>query len=311
MASSAVLIIKLGALGDFVQALGPLKAIRDHHPDARITLLTTAPYEELARVSGYVDDIWLDERPRFLQIGKWLRLRNRLLAGQFQRVYDLQTSDRSSFYYRLFVGASKPEWSGIARVCSHPHDNPDRDSMHTQDRQREQLAMAGIKAVPATDLSWAVADLSQFSLPDAFGLLVPGGAAHRPDKRWPIENYGHLAAELVARGITPVVLGTAAETDLARTIKNVAPETIDLTGKTRLLEIAALSAKARVAIGNDTGPMHMAAMAGCPSVVLFSKTSDPALCAPRGEQTAIVQQDNLSDLTVGAVLNLPLFCDID
>ena len=45
-----ILIIKLGALGDFIQALGPMKSIRDHHPGTHITLLTTHHYEELALV---------------------------------------------------------------------------------------------------------------------------------------------------------------------------------------------------------------------------------------------------------------------
>lgn len=307
MSSAAILVIKLGALGDFIQAFSPMNAIRDHHPEARITLLTTAPFEELARASGYADDIWLDERPRLLQISKWLKLRKCLRAGQFQRVYDLQTSDRSSSYFRLFASSRKPEWSGIARGCSHPHNNPERDLMHTQDRQREQLAMAGINTTPATDLSWARADLSRFGLPASFGLLAPGGAAHRPAKRWPVENFGRLAAKMMARGMTPVVVGSSEETGLARAIKEQAPSAIDLTGQTRLLDIAAICVQASAAVGNDTGPMHMAAAAGCPSIVLFSNASDPALCAPRGKQSTILQRDNLADLTPDEVLNVPPF----
>ena len=147
--TSAILIIKLGALGDFIQALGPMKAIREHHPTALITLLTTPAFESLARQSGYVDKIWLDERPRIYQIRKGLALRQRLRSGNFDRVYDLQTSDRSSAYFRLFASDAKPKWSGIAKGCSHPHANPDRNHMHTQDRQREQLQMAGRLTRPA------------------------------------------------------------------------------------------------------------------------------------------------------------------
>ncbi len=50
-AAPRILVIKLGALGDFVQALGPAAAIRRHHRDAEITLLTTAPYAELGRAA--------------------------------------------------------------------------------------------------------------------------------------------------------------------------------------------------------------------------------------------------------------------
>ncbi len=65
MSDSQILVIKLGALGDFVQALGPMRAIRDHHPDSEITLLTTAPFEDLAWASKTIDQIWIDKRPRF------------------------------------------------------------------------------------------------------------------------------------------------------------------------------------------------------------------------------------------------------
>lgn len=297
-----ILVIKLGALGDFVQALGPMKAIRDHHPDAHITLLTTKPLLELAAACDLVDEIWLDDRPRFYQIGKWLALRARLQAGHFEKVYDLQTSDRSSAYFSLFPANQKPEWSGIAKGCSHPHANPGRDLMHTQDRQREQLAMAGIDQVAAADLKDIKADLSQFQLPTRFGLLVPGGAPHRPAKRWPAERYAELAADLNRQGITPVVLGSAPEKKLAEKIVSAVPEAIDLVQKTSLPQICALAAKAEIAIGNDTGPMHIAAAAGCPSVVLFSNESDPKLCAPKGDKTAILIRNDLADLALDAVL---------
>ena len=178
--AAPILVIKLGALGDMVQALGPFAAIRRHHEGAPLTLLTTAPYVELAGASGFFDAIWIDERPRGLALGKWLALRARLRGGRFARVYDLQTSERSSLYFRLFWPGPFPEWSGIAGGCSHPHANPERDSLHTVERQAEQLRMAGIDAVPAPDLSWAEADLDRFDLPARFALLAPGGAPHRP-----------------------------------------------------------------------------------------------------------------------------------
>ncbi|MBT3306795.1 MAG: glycosyltransferase family 9 protein, partial [Alphaproteobacteria bacterium] len=206
----AILVIKLGALGDFVQALGPFAAIRHHHADTRIILLTTTAYRELAEASRFFDDVWTGGRPSGLDIGGWLVLRRRMRGGGVERVYDLQTSDRSSFYRNLFWPAAAPEWSGIARGCSHPHTNPDRDVMHTVERQAEQLSQAGIAKVPPVDLAgpeWK-SDVSRFELKDRFILLAPGGAAHRPEKRWPSGNFVALAKALVERGITPVCVGT-------------------------------------------------------------------------------------------------------
>ena len=59
-----ILVIKLGALGDMVQAFGPFQAIRRHHGHAHITLLTTAPFAEFAMATGWFDEVWVDARPR-------------------------------------------------------------------------------------------------------------------------------------------------------------------------------------------------------------------------------------------------------
>jgi len=289
-----ILVIKLGALGDFVQALGPFAAIRARFPDASITLLTTRPFVGLARACPWFDEVWIDDKPRFWQVRRLLSLRRRLRGGGFDRVYDLQTSDRSSSYFRLIGG--DVEWSGIARSCSHPHANPNRDRMHTIERQREQLAMADIPEVPPPDLSWVAAGTAaDFGLSAPFVLLCPGGAAHRPAKRWPAERFGAVAARLAKRGLTPVLIGTTAEAEAIATIRALCPQAVDLAGRTGFLDILGLGRAAAAALGNDTGPMHLIAAAGCPSVVLFSGDSNPDLCAPRGRVT-ILRRPVLADL---------------
>lgn len=297
-----ILVIKLGALGDFVQALGPMAAIRRHHDDARVTLLTTAPFEDFAGASGLFDEIWTCGRPGAMDIGGWLGLRRRLCDGGFGRVYDLQTSDRSSFYTRLFWPGRKPEWSGIAKGCSHPHANPKRDFMHTLERQAEQLAVAGIANVPQPDLAWATVDISHFGLGERFALLVPGGAAHRPAKRWPPERFGDLARALADKGIEPVLLGSAAEAGIMAAVGAAAAGCRDLGGQTSLLDLAALGRGAVLSVGNDTGPMHLIAAVDCRSVVLYSDESDPALCAQRGSAVSILERRQLTDLSAGEVL---------
>ncbi len=297
-----ILVIKLGALGDMVQAEGPFQAIRRHHGRAHITLLTTLPFVDFARATGCFDDVWVDARPRGLDLGGWLDLRRRLRGGRFHRVYDLQTSDRSSLYFRLMLPGRRPEWSGIAPGCSYPHANPRRDAMHTLERQAEQLAQAGIAAVPAPDLGWAQADVRRFGLAEPYVLLVPGGAAHRPAKRWPADRYRALATRLRAAGATPVLIGGPGERALTALIALGLEGVRDLAGETGLLDLAVLARGAAAAIGNDTGPMHVAAAAGCPTVVLYSGQSDPALCAQRGPAVTILRRDSLADLPLAVVL---------
>jgi ADP-heptose:LPS heptosyltransferase len=293
-----VLVIKLGALGDFVQALGPAAAIRAHHGDAEITLLTTAPYRELALAAPYFDRVWVDERPGFFAPLGLLRLRRRLREGRFGRVYDLQTSTRSSFYHLLM---GRPQWSGIARGASHPHRGAERDRMHTLDRQAEQLRLAGITSVPLPDVSWAARDIGPFGLSGRLLLLVPGGAPHRPEKRWPVDHFAALAVLAARRRMTPVVIGGRAEATLGAVIAERCSTARDLTGRTSFGEIVGLARMAQHAVGNDTGPMHLITAAGCASSVLYSAASDPALTAPRGASVTILRRATLDSLAVEEV----------
>jgi ADP-heptose:LPS heptosyltransferase len=299
-AAQRILVIKLSALGDIVQALGPMAAIRRHHAGAHVTALTTDPYVSLLRSSPYFDDVWLDARPPLWNVPGWLALRHRLRAGRFDRVYDLQTSDRSGFYFRLLGPGRRPEWSGIAPGCSHPHANPRRDFMHVVDSQAEQLAMAEIGDVPPSEVSWLQADIARYGLPKPYVLMVLGGSPHRPQKIWPAERFGVLARALAAKGFTPALVGTAPERPLADAVRAMCGEARSLVGKTSLAELAALARGAAAAVGGITGPMHLIAVAGAPSVVMFSAVSDPAQCAPRGK-VAILRKDDLAELPVGEV----------
>ncbi|MDA0367597.1 MAG: glycosyltransferase family 9 protein [Proteobacteria bacterium] len=296
-----ILVIKHSALGDFVMALGPFRAIRTHHPDAHITLLTTAPYADLGHGCGWFDAVEVDPKPHILQWRSWLRLRRFIIGSGFDRVYDLQHSNRTHMYFRFFR-QPKPEWSGIAPGCSHPHRNPNRNVLHTLERQAEQLAAAGIAQTPAPDLDWLTGNTTTFGIAGRFALLVPGGAPHRPDKRWPPAHYGAVARALADAGIVPFVIGTQAEAAEIRAVAESEPRAVDLMGQTSFGQIAELARHASVAIGNDTGPMHIIAAAGCASVSLFSHASVPAQTQPRGPAVVVIQRESLADLDPAAVL---------
>lgn len=306
-----ILVIKLSALGDFVLALAAMKKIREAHPKAHITLLTTPPFEALAKTCPYFNAVDTGGRPE--SFPEWMALRKRLKAMNPSRVYDLQTSAQSNRIFQL-LRPGPPDWSGIAFGCSLPHRNPLRNGMHTLERQADQLMYAGIwpdaptepGTAPAPDLSWVLRQAPAERpvpggvKPRPYVMFVPGGSAHRMDKRWPLEKYAELAKILYSRGFDIVIIGGPQETTLAHAIQRHTPRARDLTGRTDFGRVAILGAKAALAIGNDTGPLHLAAAAGAPTVVLFGKSSDPTLSAPRG-RVAILQADNLADLSVAQV----------
>ena len=295
-----ILVIKLGALGDFVHAFHAFAAIRSHHASSRITLLTTAPYQALAKASPWFDEVRLDPRAPWWNLAALWRTA-RAMRG-FDFVYDLQTSRRSSRYFTL---AGRPPWSGIAAGCSHPHANPARDAMHTIERQREQLQRAGITRRATPDRDWLVRRGHRHGLTAPYALLIPGGAGLGSVKRWPADRYAEVAQRLLCHGLTPVILGGRAESGLARTILAACPGAVDLTCRTTIEDIAALASGAAVVLGNDTGPVHIAASAGAPTVVLFSAAGVPEQAAPRGpdgEWARVLRTPDLNDLAVDRVM---------
>lgn len=307
-----VLVIKLGALGDFVQAFAAFRTIREAHADAQITLLTTRPYADLAAASGLFDHIDADGRPKGLV--QTLRLFARLRAARYDRVYDLQTSSRSRWLFYAFL-PRPPQWSGISRGASHRQRRADRDALHNLDRMADQLHVAGIGPAygpgeaPPPDLSWAASVagcepeglLARFGLRRPFAILAPGASAVKPEKVWPIHAYAALAQALESAGLQIAVAGGAAESPLFSIISARAPGAVDLTGWTSLVELASLGACVRLCVGNDSGPTHLLAYAGAPGLMLMSRVSDPAHCGPRGRMDWLRVED-LRALPVETVL---------
>jgi len=295
-----ILVIKLGALGDFVHAFHAFAAIRAQHAGSRITLLTTAPFRTLAEAAPWFDEVRVDPRSPWWNLVGTYRIMQAIRCFDF--VYDLQTSRRSGRYFRL---AGRPPWSGIAPGCSHPHANPGRDAMHTVERQREQLQSAGVTRRDAPERDWLTGRGHRHGLAAPYALLVPGGAGLGSVKRWPAVRYAEVARRLLDRGLRPVIIGGRTEAPLARTIMAACPEAADLTGRTSIEDIAALASGATLVLGNDTGPVHIAASAGAPTVVLFSAAGVPGQAAPRGpngEWATVLQAPDLNDLTVERVM---------
>lgn len=300
-----VLVIKLSALGDFVLALGAMKTVRAAHPAARITLLTTPPYGAFAEKCPFVDIVETDGRPD--GIAPTRDLLKRIRKEKYDIIYDFHTSGRTANYFKALnmPGRKPPLWSGHAEKCAFPHMNPNRGTMHTIDRLGEQMSHAGIGPeggfptgrAPMPDLSWVGPALGNsprltpayFSIDSPYGLIIPGASAHREAKIWPSNHYAAVAKKMADMGIRPVILGGKAEGQIAAAIQKVEPRILNLVTRTDLFQIVGLAQQALFVIGNDTGPMHMATLAGAPGVALFA-TSESNIdhASPRGPKPVII-----------------------
>ena len=206
-----VLVVKLGAFGNIVLSLAAFAAIRLHHPNARISVLTGEGYAAWLRTFPYFDAVLVDPRPSLWDLVALRQLGKTLAEGGFSRVYDLQTSARSSRYFYLFPVKHRPAWSGIAYGCALPDRDPQRNALHDAARQQGQLRQAGITVFPPVELSWCRGDIGKFHLPASFAILAPGSSPDRLAKRWPTAQYEALAQALRQRDITPVIVGSATE----------------------------------------------------------------------------------------------------
>lgn len=290
-----ILVIKLSALGDFVQSFGAMRAIREFHADDEITLLTTKTYEELARKSLYFDKIITDKRPQFFQLKLWFELAKKLNASDYKRVYDLQCNDRTKIYFSLFL--KKPEWVGTVKGASHRNTSPILKSDLAFYGHQQSLNLAGIENVSIDRLDWMCGDTTLFGLQKPYVLIAAGCAPSRPEKRWPAESYAALCKHLTHEGYQCVLIGTKSEQDINNKIKSLCPAVYDLCGQTNFYDLAALAREAAFSIGNDTGPMHFFGPTGCKILVIFSGASNPKRHRPLGENVYTIQKSDIKKIT--------------
>src|SRR5690606_21630194 len=124
-----------------------------------------------------------------------------------------------------------------------------------------------------------------------------------PERLWPGERFATLAQALHERGLGVAIVGAKAEKDVATAIIRAAPQTKNLVSRTDLFQLAALAERAAAVVGADSGAMHVAAAAGAPCVVLYSKAFDDVGIAPRGRRGVLkLLAPSLVDLPVEDVL---------
>ncbi|MCX7357243.1 MAG: glycosyltransferase family 9 protein [Alphaproteobacteria bacterium] len=299
-----VLVIQLGGISAFIQALAAAKRIREEHVGARITLLTTEATKELAEKAPYFDMVEADGKPTEPQA--ITNLIKRLRSAKYDVVYDLEGSSRTSNYFQG-LRPWPPKWSGPTPGASYAHLDPDRASMHPLDRLSAQLEKAGLGAEPLMpELTWLRSTMRDAPrlLPDYFGirgsyvLLLPRGSDAESNRRWPEEKYIDLAKRIADNGVTPVVLGASEERPIGAAIAKAEPRAKNLVTRPDLFQCIALAERASFAVGDDVELMHVAAAAGAPCLVFLSSTTK-GVSAPRGRSGVV-------EFTAAVIADLPV-----
>ncbi|TDD87718.1 glycosyltransferase family 9 protein [Actinomadura rubrisoli] len=259
-----VLVLRALGLGDLLTAVPALRAIRRGMPGARVTLAAPAALGPLARATGAVDDLLpaggLDPLPPFGPVDEAVNLHG-----------------RGPQSHRLLAALPPGRLLAFAHTGALHTDGPDWDPDEHEVRRWCRLVSAyGFDADP-DDLDLAVPATAS---PAPGAVVVHPGAAF-PARRWPAERFAAVAAALRDGGERVVVTGGPGEAPIARRVVELAglEGRADLSGRTRLPQLASLVAAARLVVCGDTGVAHLATAFRTPSVLLFGPTP-PAQWGP-------------------------------
>ena len=264
-----ILIIKLGALGDFILQLGWVFALYHKYPNARFTFMTTKPFVPFVKSMPFVSDIIVDSRPRYNLKEWWKICKKRIADTKWDYIFDLQISKRTRhkyFNFSRFLTKYNMHWACL--------DEKGFIVKNVEKKGRFSLGKLTYEQIDfepfPVDLTFLKGDGKNFSLlPEKkFLLVIPGCSANHPYKRWPKEKYLELVLKAQENEIASVVLGTNAEKEEIEYICQNS-NAISFQNKASLLDIPAIAKTASVVIGNDTGPVHMSCFSKTPAIVLF------------------------------------------
>ena len=199
--------------------------------------------------------------------------------------------------------ASWHRWLGTSAGASDPY--PDFTGVNNADRMKIAVEMAGGQHRSRLDLTGLAPKAHR--LPRDRSFWCP--AVHRRSRA----NAGQRRilrrwrGDLAADGRKVAIVGTAADRDAANAVIAEAPACIDLVGKTDIASLTSLFAGAHAVIGNDTGPVFLAAKTGTPTLMVMGRDTDPEMSAPTGGKTAWVRQDRIEKMCPKSLLSRP--CD--
>jgi heptosyltransferase-2 len=293
-------------VGDSVMTVPALRALRRVLPDAKITLVVRPSAEGLFRDADFLDELLVyDRRGVFSvwkQIGEW-KQRSFELAISFQNAFeaavipflagvpvrfgyktesrqallthpidlpDWRSSKHEVFYYLYLITALEQSLYGTSELCE---SEPDASLSLSSARSLE--AWKFLESLGITDTKMLVA-------------LCPGSINSRA-KRWPATSFAELADVLIDEGRQVIIIGSKGEEDVSSTVTRLMKrQAIDLTAKTSIDQLTAILTSVDLLVTNDTGPAHIAAALGRPTLVIFGPTN-PLTTRPFSGQAEILR----------------------
>jgi len=301
-----ILIIKLGSLGDIAQVSGVIRDISENHINDEIHIMTTKPYIDLFKKNSLISNVILDKRlPRYNLIYLYFLMKN-IKKYKFSKVYDLQNSNRTSFYKRiLFPNAGKDIWSSSETTLPAGTTKKDFDKDPVLFRFDHQLKNSGINTSHTLkpDFSWSLSDITQiknnYEL-TKYIVLFPFSSAQTISKKWPYyndlinlinEKYNNDYKIVIAPG--PNEIKEATNINALCILNN--GKALDIS------QLATLIKGSSFVVSNDTGPAHIAAHLGVKGLGLYGAHTSAFKVSIERENFKAIQTSELSKLSAKKV----------
>lgn len=294
------LILRGGAIGDFILTLPAIQALRDRWPGAYIELVGYPHIANLALVAGLVDHVESLDRADAARLFTWRTTFSEEQAEHL-RSFDLIIS-----YLHDPDGVVKANLkaAGVKQVI---YGSPLVKEGHAIDhlmKPLETLAIYAEEPLPRLTLKsergkeW----LAAHGLSGGVVAIHPGSGS--PKKNWPAGNFLKLAEQLREFGQPHLMIFGEADAAVADVIRKEMPGVIELSGCT-LVELASVLSACRAFVGNDSGVTHIAAALGLRTIVMFGP-SDADRWGPRGSHVNVIKapEGNLELIPTNDVLNM-------
>jgi heptosyltransferase I len=309
-----ILIVRLGAMGDIIHALPAVAALRRRFPEAEIGWVIEERWAELLCASSYPRSgprsaqRPLVDRLHFVNTRKWRESWNSpqtwqeiavalsdLRGPDYEVAVDFQGSIRSALIARLsraqdIYGFAQPRENIASMFYSRPVLARGEHVIDQNLSLAETLAHTRLSAAPVEFPQDPIAErkctnqLQEFEVKNLV-LINPG--AGWGAKRWPAERYGEVARKLAQLGFDPLINFGPGEENLAGAVKTSSHGAAKPVSCT-LAELIALTRRAQLLIGGDTGPLHLAAALNAPAVAIFGPTN-PARNGPYGTHSIVLR----------------------
>lgn len=316
-----ILFINFGQLGDVVLGLPALRAVRGRFPHAKITVLTGKQGAAIVALSGCadaqitVDRVALRDGNKLISIGRIGKLIKDVRQRGFDFVIDVHSLSETNLLgylsgaqVRLY--ARRPgrslDWLANFRPAppAPPRDNND-PTRHQVDRYLDVLKPLGVENAPREPHLYpppeAIAAVEKMLGKHADAPLVGlyPGAGHA-SRMWPLANFAELAGRLISNGLRVVVITGPEERAMLPEIRAGFPPESLIFDTLTIPQLAAMLQRLSVVMGNDTGPMHIAAAVRAPVVIVFNRAT-PHVFTPIGEQHRMIYNNDIRNISVGEV----------